>query len=175
MHFCLPWCASWSVTLTEMKALVVFLLFAASAQGSCPGCPLEVEIPVWIWALVFFLGGKPWLRTGGPGRLGGAATSRLGRKMSEDPARGKGLFHSGKKLFPLINLIQPPPIRLLRAPCTSSHCSLSTPEARSARSERRRRSARWSSGRRNGSTSRRFSGTRQLALAIRETAQNSLW
>ena len=70
--------------------------------------------------------------------------------------------------------IQTLQIRLLRAPSTSSPCSLSTQGARSAPSGRRLRSARWSSGRRSGSTSRKFSGTRQLAAGIRKTVLSSL-
>ena len=124
MHFCMPWWASWSVTLTEMRALVL-LLFAATAltvQGSCPGCPLEVRCMFGSW-LYASSGGKPWLRTGGSGWLGGASTSRLWRKMPEDSTWCQGFFHSGETCFSRKILFQLLQFRLLRAPSTSSPCS----------------------------------------------------
>ena len=97
MHF---WCAaSPSVNLTEMKALLLLLFATSAVQSSCPGCPLEVENGSFDLSFVhqhFSSGGKAWLRTGGSGGLGGAPTSRVWRKMSENPARSQGLFHSGE-------------------------------------------------------------------------------
>ena len=47
MHRCLPWRASWSVLLSDMKALLLLsAAVALTVQGSCPGCPLQVKLHV---------------------------------------------------------------------------------------------------------------------------------